>query len=219
MAYQFSHLPHIKNVEAGREKYDPMHQSIFEVAFDLPHGIEKHPDIYGKFTLDDTLLLSQQVVSISGLDALQKVAGVNSQKFLGVDVSFLNPVLDSTTAEFSIVFNLNLKNKTDAYVLNLFKAWGRLSYDIGNGTRTLKRDYTCDRMRIAEANRDGTVWRVVVFHDVFITAIAGLDTLDYNSSDARQLTVTFRADYWDEKTAKYLIGEDFEAEIETPSQE
>jgi len=205
MATQISHLPHIKNVKAGMEKWDPMHQSIYEVGFTVPGALADQG-----FTGDELAILSQQVVSISGLDALQKVAGVNSQKFLGVDVSFLNPVLDSTTAEFSIVFNLNLRNTTDAYVLNLFKAWGRLSYDIGNGRRTLKKDYTCDTMHISEANRDGTVWREIIFKDVFITALAGLDTLDYNSSDARQLTVTFRADYWEEKTANYVIGGDNE---------
>ena len=94
MASQISHLPHIKNVKAGMEKWDPMHQSIFEVGFTVPASLADQG-----FTGDELEILSQQVVSISGLDALQKVAGVNSQKFLGVDVSFLNPVLDSTTAD------------------------------------------------------------------------------------------------------------------------
>jgi hypothetical protein len=192
MASQVSHLPHITNVKAGMEKYDPMHLSIFEVAFTVPEAMA------GEFNGEELQILSQQVVSINGLDALQKVAGVNSQKFLGVDVSFLNPTLDSTTAEFTIVFNLNLRNVTDAYVLKLFKAWGRLSYDLATGVRALKANYTCDTMHISEANRDGTVWREVVFKDVFITSITGLDSLDYTSSEARQLSVTFRADYWDE---------------------
>ena len=63
-------------------------------------------------------------------------------------------------------------------------------------------------MHISEANRDGTVWREVIFKDVFITALAGLDGLDYASSEPRQLTVTFRADYWEEKTDNYQIGVD-----------
>jgi len=203
MASQVSHLPHITNVHAGRERWDPMHQSIFEVGFSIPEALTK---LGNPITGEDTAILSEQVVSISGLDALQKVAAANSQKFLGVDVSFLNPVLDSTTAEFTIVFNLNLRNVTDAYVLRLFKEWGKLSYNIGNGKRKLKQDYICETMHISEANRDGTVWREVTFKDVFLTAITGLDTLDYNSSEARQLSVTFRSDYWDEDTENYNIG-------------
>ena len=203
MASQISHLPHITNVSAGIEKWDPMHQSIFEIGFSVPQALADQG-----FDGEQLKILTQQVVSVSGLDALQKIAGVNQQKFLGVDVSFLNPTLESTTAEFTIIFNLNLRDTTDAYVLNLFKAWGRLSYDIGNGHRTLKKDYTCDTMHISEANRDGTVWREIIFKDVFITAMTGLDTLDYSSSDARQLSITFRADYWQEKTDNYQIGPD-----------
>ena len=201
MASQVSHLPHITNVKAGYEKYDPMHQSIFEIGFTVPGALSDQG-----FDGEQLEILTTQVVSVSGLDALQKVAGASSQKFLGVDVSFLNPTLDSTTAEFTIIFNLNLRDTTDAYVLNLFKAWGRLSYDIGNGKRSLKKDYVCDTMHLSEANRDGTVWREVIFKDVFVTAITGLDSLDYSSSEARQLSVTFRADYWEEKTDHYTIG-------------
>ena len=155
---------------------------------------------------DELEILSQQVISVTGLDALQKIAAAGSQKFIGADVSFLNPVLDTTYAEFTIVFNLNLRNVTDAYVLTLFKKWGQLSYNIGNGQRSLKKHYTCDTMIISEANRDGTVWRRVTFKDVFITGMTGLETLDYTSSEARQLSVTFRSDYWQEATDTYTIG-------------
>ena len=203
MATQLSHLPHIKNVKAGMGRWDPMHQSIFEIAFTVPGALAD-----AGFTGEELEILTQQVVSVSGLDALQKVAGASSQKFLGVDVSFLNPTLESTTAELTVVFNLNLRDVTDAYVLRLFKEWGRLSYDIGNGHRSLKKDYICETMHISEANRDGTVWREVIFKDVFITGLSGLETLDYSSSEARQLTVTFRADYWEEKTEHYEIGTD-----------
>ena len=193
MTSQVSHLPHISRVHAGRERWDPQHKSIFEVGFTVPEALGSKG-----YTGEELEILTEQVVSIQGLDALQKVAAVNSQKFLGVDVSFLNPTLESTTAEYTITFNLNLRNTTDAYVLRLFKEWGRLSYDLRNGKRSLKKDYICETMHISEANRDGTVWREVVFKDVFLTNVTGLDSLDYNSSEARQLQVTFRSDYWDD---------------------
>ena len=163
MATQLSHLPHIKNVNAGMGRWDPMHQSIFEIAFTVPAALSD-----AGFTGEDLEILTQQVVSVSGLDALQRVAAASSQKFLGVDVSFLNPVLESTTAELTVIFNLNLRDVTDAYVLRLFKEWGRLSYDIGNGHRSLKKDQICETMHISEANRDGTVWREVILKDVFM---------------------------------------------------
>jgi len=189
-----THLPHIQNTEAGRNKYDPMHGSIFEVYFSLPEAISST-------FKNDEAVLTEQVVSVSGLDALQKTVAAGQQKFLGVDVSFLNPVLDNTYAELTITLNLNIRNATDAYVLKIFKAWGKLGYDLSDGTRTLMQDYVTDTLRIAEANRDGTVWRSYVFHKVMLTGITGLDELNYTNNEARTLQVTFRADYWDEDLA------------------
>jgi hypothetical protein len=194
MASNLTHLPHIKNVQSGINKYDPMHSAMYEVYFTLPEAIQSQ-------FKDDEAVLTEQVTEVSGLDALQKTVGAGSQKFMGVDVSFLNPVLDNTYAELTINLNLNIRNATDAFVLKVFKAWEKLGYDLSDGTRTLMADYCTDNLRIAEANRDGTIWRSYIFHKVMLTGVTGLDSLNYTSNDARVLTVTFRADYWDEDLA------------------
>jgi hypothetical protein len=186
-------LPHINNVQAGINKYDPMHGAIFEVQFTLPDLIS------GQFIApNDIYILSEQVTTVTGLDILQKTVQAGSQKFLGVDVSFLNPAMDSTFAEFTVELNLNLRNDTDAYVLRVFKAWSKLGYNLSNGSRTLKREYCSASMRILEANRNGVIWRDVLFKDVMLTEVTGLDGLDYTNSEARKLTCKFRSDYWDE---------------------
>jgi hypothetical protein len=187
-------LPHIRNTKVGIERWDPMHQAIFEVYFGLPTAIAS------AFT-DDVPVLTQQVTAVNGLDVLQKTVEAGSQKFLGVDVSFLNPVLDSTFAEITIDLNLNLRKKSDAWVLKIFKAWSKLGYDMSDGTRTAKVDYCDGTVRIAEANRDGTIWRSFIFHHVLLTGVTGLDTLDYTNNEARKLQIKFRSDYWDEELA------------------
>lgn len=194
MASSITHLPHIKNTQAGNNFYDPMHAAVFEVYFTLPVAIQD------KFK-DDEAILTEQVISVTGLDALQKTVQAGSQKFLGVDVSYLNPVLENTYADITITFNLNIRNATDAYVLKVFKAWGKLGYDLADGTRTLMADYVADNLRISEANRDGTVWRSYIFHKVMITNIQNIDELNYTNSEARTLQVTFRSDWWDEDLA------------------
>ena len=194
MANQISHLPHIKNTQAGNNYYDPMHSALFEVYFTLPVAIQ---DQYK----DDEAILTEQVISVDGLDALQKTVQAGQQKFLGVDVSFLNPTLDNTYAELSIVLNLNIRNATDAYVLKVFKAWEKLGYDLSDGTRTLMADYVADNLRISEANRDGTVWRSYIFHKVMITNVTNIDELNYTNNEARTLQVTFISDWWDEDLA------------------
>ena len=192
MAQTLTHLPHVKNVSAGMNKWDQVNAAVFEVLFSLPEAIR--PTFK-----DDEAILTEQVTEVSGLDALQKTVGANSQKFMGVDVSFLNPTLDNTYADIQMTLNLNLRNVTDNYVLKVFKAWANLGYDLSNGTRTLAADYISDNLRISEGNRDGTVWRSYVFHRVMLTGVTGLDALSGVNNDARQLQVSFRADYWEEE--------------------
>ena len=193
-------LPHIQNVTAGREYYDPMMGSIFEVVFELPQLVKTGLQTLGISDVESEIrLLTQQVTDISGLDALQKTVSPGQQKFLGVDVSFLNPALDNTYAELTVNLNLNLRNVTDAYVLRVFKLWGKLGYDLQSGTRTLKREYVAPYLKVLEANRNGVIWRIATFRDVLLTGITNIDNLDYTQNEARKLTCTFRSDYWDEE--------------------
>ena len=159
MPQNLTHLPHIKNMKSGMNKYDPVHKSIFEVYFTLPEALQQD-------FKEDEAILTEQVTSVQGLDILQKTTPAGEQKFFGVTVSFLNPSLDQTAADLTINFNLNLRNVTDNFVLKVFRAWENLSYDISDGTRGIKMDYISDRMRIAEANRNGAIWRSYVFRHI-----------------------------------------------------
>lgn len=194
METSISHLPHIRSASAGNEKWDPMHGSIFEVYFTLPDGIA------AEFKAEEAIL-TEQVLTVSGLNALNKTVSAGEQKFFGASSSFLNPAMDNTYAEISMELNLNIRNVTDAFILKVFKAWGKLGYDLTDGTRTLMSDYCADNLRIAIANRDGSVYRSIIFHKVLLTSITAQDQLDYSKNDAEKLQVTFRADYWEEELA------------------
>ena len=190
-----SHLPHIMNTKAGIDRQDPMHSAIFEVYFQLPLALKS---IFGS---EDEHTITEQVTDVDGLDQLQKVVGAGSQKFFGVDVSFLNPTMEQTYCEFTVNFNLNIRNHTDAWLLKIFKAWGNLGYNLQDGTRTLMPDYVSDSVRIAEANRNGEIWRSYVFRKVMVVNVTGLPSLNYTENEPRKLSVTFRSDYWDEDLA------------------
>lgn len=189
-----THLPHVKNVQSGVNRYDPNHSSIFEVYFTLPEAIKSQ-------FAEDEAILTEQVISVNGLAALMKNTAVGKQRFMGVDVSHSAPVIDETRATITIEFNLNLRNVTDNFVFKVFMAWKNLNYNLNDGTRTLKSDYVADNLRIAEANRDGTIWRSYVFHDVFINEMSGIDSLSYDDNEPRKLSVSFVADYWDDDIA------------------
>lgn len=208
-------LPHIQNTKAGSLLHDPMHESIFEIAFELPYALTAAsfdgntvlnpswaltPDeyAYGNLDVSDVINLTEQVTEVGGLDALQKTVAAGEQKFLGTSLSFLNPTHDNTYAEFTVSLNLNLRNTTDAWVLRIFKAWSRVGYDMLSGVRTLKAEYVAPSMKIWEANRNGVVWREVTFQQVMLVGLTGLDTLNYTSNEARKLQCTFRSDWWSE---------------------
>ena len=189
-----THLPHVRNIKSGVNRWDPNHSAVFEVYFTLPAAIQ------GQFA-EDEAILTEQVTDVSGLDQLQKNTPVGKQRFMNVDVSHSSPVIDETRATITIVFNLNLRNVTDNFVLKVLMAWKNLNYNLADGTRTLKNTYVADNLRIAEANRDGTIWRSYAFHDVFIGEVTGIDTLNYDDNETRKLTVQFISDYWDDDMA------------------
>lgn len=189
-------LPHITNSEAGRNLYDPVFKNIFEVYFSLPEPIAAQ---FGK----DTALITEHVTKIGGLATLNKAPQTGTQKFMGTDRTFIQPRIDGTSADIEVTLNLNLRNKTDNYIYKLFRAWAALGYDLNTGERHLKKDCCAPFMRIAIANQAGDIYREIVFKDVMISdAIAGSqEDLDYESSDALELVVKFKSDWWTETMA------------------
>lgn len=188
-------LPHITNSQAGRNKYEVLYKNIFEVYFDLPEALKKD---FGS----DSAILTEHVLSISGLNNLDKVpeAGVQ-QKFMGTTRTYQSSGIDDTSAEITVNFSLNLRNGTDNYIYKLFKAWAKLNYDIATGNKSLKTDYTADWMRILIGNRAGDVYRKIVFKDVMISGpIETTDEYNYDTKDeVVGLTVKFKSDWWQDE--------------------
>lgn len=185
-------LPHITNSQAGVNKYDPAFKSIFEVYFSIPEAIREQ---FGK----DEALLTEHVLTIDGLAALNRAPGTGTQKFMGTDRSFINPKLDNTRAEISVKLSLNLRNATDNYIYKLFRAWAALGYDQNTGTRHLKKDYCADYLKVSVANQAGDIYHEVVFKDVMMNGdMDGISDLDYDSTDPLELSVKFVSDWWKE---------------------
>lgn len=188
-------LPHIKNSEAGVNRYDPVHKSIFEVYFTLPEALRN------EFAKDE-ILLTQHVLTVSGLDALYKAPEVDVQKFMGTSRSFIKPTVGDTHADIEIEFSLNLRNGTDNYIAKLLRAWGALGYDIKTGKRTIKKNYCADWLKISIANRDGDIYQEIVFKDVMMAGPVEIDGgLDYTADDAIQAKIKLRSDWWEEVVA------------------
>lgn len=189
-------LPHITNSEAGLNLYDPYHNCLFEVYFTLPAAIRAQ---FG----GDEALLTEHVVKIDGLDALDKGPEASvEQKFQGTTRTYLAPKMDNTSAELTVEFNLNLRKGVDNYIYKVFKAWKNLNYDLETGTIVLKKDYVAEWMRVCVANRAGDVIKEVIFKDIMLSGnVDGLGSLDYSSNDPVNITVKFKSDWWKETIA------------------
>ena len=199
--------PSLRNTTAGFNHYDPIHGSIFEVNFIGASwgGKTSKPLHYsGDTAIKDILtVLGEQVTDVQGLDSLIKVADTGQQKFLGTTNSYANPMVDDTSAEITINFNLNLADNNDAYVYEFFRSWYKRIYDVNTGGRSLMKDYVCQGMKISEANRDGSIWREFIFCKVILKGVSGLDGLDYTNNEARKLQCVFKVDWWDEITKSH----------------
>lgn len=188
-------LPHITNSQAGVNRRDPVHTSLFEVYFTLPEALKQ------QFGADEALL-TEHVLSISGLETLDKGPDTGEQKFMGTSRSFLNPKLDSTRHEITVKLSLNLRNGVDNYIWKIFKAWNKLCYDLETGSEVLKKDYCADWLKVSIGNRAGDVYREIVYKDVMM--FGGLESwneLEYSNNDALELTVKFVSDWATEVNA------------------
>lgn len=191
-------LPHITNSEAGRNKYEVLYKNIFEVMFTLPDMIAKN---FGS----DSALITEHVLSVGGLDALDKSPEAGTtQKFMGTTRTYLNSGVDDTSAEITIKLSLNLRNAVDNYIYKIFRAWSKLGYDIETGEKVaLKKDYTADYLQISIGNRAGDIYRRVIFKDVILSKInGGSSDLDYTSmSEPMEMEITLKSDWWKDEIA------------------
>lgn len=184
-------LPHITNSTAGKNLLDPVFKNIFEVSFSLPNALGA--------SNEEVVVITEHVLSIDGLSALNRTPGTGTQKFMGTDRTYINPKLDNTRAELTVKFSLNLNNATDNYIYKTFRKWARLGYNQDTGERHLKKDCCADFLKVSIANQVGDIYHEVVFRDVMLNGdLEGISSLDYDSNEVQDLTVKFVSDWWQE---------------------
>ncbi len=188
-------LPHIKNSKAGINRLDPIFKNLFEVYFSLPAALESD------FSADREIM-TEHVTKIDGLGTLQTQPEKTTQQFMGTTRTFIGSAPGDTSHEITLTMNLNLRNGTDNYIFKLFKAWQKLAYDLQTGTRTLKADHVADTLRVIQYNRAGDIFREIIYHDLQLLEVSGIDDYDYSTgTDLMEISVKFASDWADESNA------------------
>jgi len=181
-------LPHYDQSIASRNKYEPVHQNLFEVTFLPPTGISGAP------------ILLEHVNSIAGLEGINPAVEAVGQKYKFADRSF-GGMPAQTFIDAAITFSLNLNSTNQMYAYKTLRSWKDLIYNPLTGSMGLKANYT-GTVIIVEYNREGGIYRKLTLKDCFITGqLTGLDAHDYATAEPLTIVATFRCDHWDESLA------------------
>ncbi len=179
-------LPHYRNSKAAMNKFEPLYYSQFEVILTPP------PSITG------WTLVMENVIKVGGIE-VNKLPGVQEQKYKSATRSFAGGIAESTTIDIQLDFEVNLDEQNSAYVYKALRKWCDLIYDPLTGRMGLKRDYAGGPLIINYFNKAGDIYRQVKAPVVFPTSPITPIESDFTSGDIYRITgFTLRADYWEE---------------------
>lgn len=178
--------PHYRNAHVAMQLWEPVYLNLFEVLLTPPASIDKWD-----YVMDN-------VKTVGGLD-VEKTPGLVEQIYKGAKRRFSNAFPDSTTADITMSFEVNLDDSNSMYVYKGFRKWCDLIFDPLTGGMVLKKDYVGGPLIISLFNRAADVFRQWTFPVVWPMASLNLPELDYSSGgNIWSLDVQLAADYWDD---------------------
>lgn len=183
-------LPHWDNSTAARNYYEPIFKNQFEVIITPPAAITQDVDI-----------LVEQVLSIKGLPEFF-TDGTTTQSYKFAKRAFAKATPETTLANLTIDFEVNLNESNGMYVYNTLRGWSDVIYDPATGRQGLKKDYVGE-IYVAIFNKAGDIFRDFKFKPAFISKAFNKLDLDYNEDGIYKLSAQFVAD----RTAESRVGQ------------
>jgi hypothetical protein len=179
-------LPHFDNSTAATNYYEPIFLNQFEVIINLPSVIQGTNDA----------LLVEHVTDITGLPELTGVATVD-QYYKFARRTFASGVPKKTDAQLKVNFEVNLNESNDAYVYNMMRAWGDLTFDPLNGRQGLKKDYI-GSIKVVLFNKAQEIFREFNFNPAYLYDTLTVMDLGYKKDGLYKLTANFQCDSYKE---------------------
>jgi hypothetical protein len=179
-------LPHYRNSKAAMAQYEPVYLSQFEITLQPPAAVS------------GWTLVMENVLKVSGVDVNRSPAVVE-QKYKSAKRSFAGGMVDNTTVDIQLEFEVNLDDANSMYVYKALRKWSDLIYDPLTGRMGLKKDYTGGPMIINYFNKNGDIFRQLKFPVCFPTSPITPIESDFSSNEIYKITgFTLRCDYWEE---------------------
>ena len=139
-------LSHFDNSKAATEYWEPIYLTQFEVIITPPATITQNVE-----------LMVEHVKNLSGLPELTGVKTVE-QFYKFAKRTYASGAPDKTDAQLEIEFEVNLNDDNNAYIYNILRAWGDLTFDPLNGRQGLKKDYV-GQIYVAVHNKAQDIFR------------------------------------------------------------
>jgi hypothetical protein len=140
----------------------------------------------------------ENVIKVGGVE-VNKLPAVVEQKYKSAKRSYAGGIVDDTSINITLDFEVNLDDNNSAYVYKALRKWCDLIYDPLTGRTGLKRDYAGGPLIINYFNKNGDIFRQIKAPVVFPTTPITPIESDFTSNDIYRISgFTLRADYWEE---------------------
>lgn len=180
-------IQHYNDSTVATGKHEPIIPSLFEATLIPPTTLSAL----------EWELLRQEIKSVSGFDAFERVPALISQTF-GAGTRRLFPgVQVDNVVELNITCNVNLMGDdgTNASILLMLKKLKDLQYNRATGHRGSKA--TCGFTLIVKRyNKDNTIWGIATMKNCMFgeSGITGLDEVNIETDDAAVLSFSVSSD-------------------------
>jgi len=179
-------LPHYRNSTAAMQKFEPVYNAQFEVLLTPPAAVT------------GWTLVMENVIKVGGVE-VNKLPAVVEQKYKSAKRSYAGGIVDDTSINITLDFEVNLDDSNSAYVYKALRKWCDLIYDPLTGRTGLKKDYAGGPLIINYFNKNGDIFRQIKSPVVFPTTPITPIESDFTSNDIYRISgFTLRADYWEE---------------------
>jgi hypothetical protein len=179
-------LPHYRNSTAAMQKFEPVYNAQFEVLLTPPAAVT------------GWTLVMENVIKVGGVE-VNKLPAVVEQKYKSAKRSYAGGIVDDTSINITLDFEVNLDDSNSAYVYKALRKWCDLIYDPLTGRTGLKKDYAGGPLIINYFNKNGDIFRQIKSPVVFPTTPITPIESDFTVNEIYRIQgFTLRADYWEE---------------------
>lgn len=185
-------LPHYNNSKASLNKYEPVYLNQFQVFITCPPAIPVPVGLAGNGNI-----LNEHVTTVSGI-AVDKTPGETPQTYKFAKRYYAGAKPDNTYVDVTLGFTVNLDDNNSAYVYKILRQWSDLIYNPLTGAMGLKKDYATGIIVVNLFQKDGSVYKRMVFKDVFPSVPLADYNLNYTSSDIYKFDMKFACDHFDD---------------------